>query len=308
MSVLAGPAASPVAAQHVSDDELPPPVPVSLGPALIAACLAADPKGVAALLAQGADPSFSCGASRADAALISSTPLSAVSRAFGVADPSRIADVARLLLANGARLESTDQVDLAVGAVEHDCWQILDVLLSAGADLAPLAFGLMCIAIARQSVVMVAALRNRGIDPNVRDARGVTSIWAWCTGELDDLAPQSLATPDLDAVTDFVRRLVECGVYVDAVDGVGATPLMRALVAKRTDVAKALIANGARTDVRLRSGVSALHLAAVCAGPEFLRFLAQREIPLRDLKRLAMDGLQPDVRASIAAIDRKSVV
>lgn len=293
----------------VVPEEVPTPLAISLAPALFAACLETDHKQVIALLADGANPNLAHIEVK-DSVCTTITPLQAtlLSISNDAATPrmlrKQVVRIAKTLFESGARIEKIERT-LLLNTVAMEIDELLDVLAAQGARLKRHGFDLMCLAMANESMPMIQALARHGISPNVRDSHHSAPFLDWCAGTLRHRRTRELtALDDPEALAEVIEKFANCGVDVNHQDRMGATPLMRAIVCGEKTTAKALILAKANTDILLRNGVGALHLAAMCGSQDFLRFLAAQGVALNDLNRLHAKGLQPDVRAIVLAVQK----
>lgn len=291
----------------VAPEKVPTPLEISLVSDLFSACLETDHKRVIALLAGGADPNLSYieikGAIATPVSPLQATLLSVSNDA---ATPrmlrKQVVRIAKTLFDAGARIDKLER-NLLLNTVAMEIDELLDVLADHGARVKRHGFELMSLAMANESIAMIEALGRHGVSPNVRDDHHSTPFLDWCSGTLR--ARKTKKTPTSENAKNtasVIEKFACCGVNINFQDRMGATPLMRAIVCGENTIAEALILVNANTDILLRNGVGALHLAAMCGSQEFLRFLSAQGILLNDLKRLHVKGLQPDVKAIVFAM------
>ena len=103
-------------------------------------------------------------------------------------------------------------------------------------------------AVKRDNGGSITELVRRGVDPNVRDAKGQTALVMAMREENLKVAEALLASPGID---------------VDAANAAGETPLMLAAIKGRLDWCRRLLDRGARVE---RPGWTPLHYAA--SGPD----------------------------------------
>lgn len=99
---------------------------------------------------------------------------------------------------------------------------------------------------------------------------------------------------------DKIATLVDAGVDIEIKDKVGATGLMRCIIAGNYPLAKALISLGADLTVKLANGVSTSHIAATYSPRDFLLFYLRHNPCPSDLSRLQSKRIQPDSKSLIA--------
>lgn len=308
---------TPKAAQAKSPETTAAPSPVEVAPSalekslaepLFNACIETNHKAVVALLAQGASPNLSHmllrGGEQHGVA-----PLQAMLMAVSNADATprmlrkQVVRIAKTLFEAGAQIGNLER-NLLLNTVALDADELLDVLVARGARVQRRhGFELMSLAMANESTLMINALVRQSVNPNMRDAHFSTPFLDWCSGFLRSRRTVSTPAPrDPQILSKIIQQFMESGVDINLPDHLGATPLMRALVAGENEVAKALILAKANTELLLRNGVGALHLAAACGSQDFLRFLSTQEIPTSDLKRLRIKNMQPDVKSIVLSL------
>lgn len=271
---------------------------------LVNACLEADVKAVLAALDDGADPN--CVVPLSKGSLLENVvPLEAAALAIskGVATPKilrkQVTRICKLIMdAGGVFLETDTERKLLVASVLFESEDLLNLLVERGANLFKFCVDLFGFAFSNRSVSMVANLVSHGMNPNAKDAFKSTPFLDWCGGALD--SKRTLSDSDLkesDAL-NVIAGFLKCGVDLNLPDGVGATPLMRALISGKEDVALALVSMKVDVLKTMRNGLNAFHLAAFCGRIEFLRspLVSDR---LKDLFDLEVKNLQPDVRSLI---------
>ncbi len=95
-----------------------------------------------------------------------------------------------------------------------------------------------------------------------------------------DYLVMAAGTGDLEAVNDIVQFLIAAGADVNAVDDVNCTALMRAADhCNATEIVRALLAAGARTDVRAAGGATALDLATYSNCDENATLIRRAGVP-----------------------------
>lgn len=152
-------------------------------------------------------------------------------------------------------------------------------------------------AIYRKDLGAIARLLEEGVDPNERDPHGRTPImYAILSFE------PALATIDLllnsgadinlsdneqkwtclhfaarDGNVPVMRRLIEAGAKIDAVDVFGNTPLLRAVMGARSDASaiELLVHSGADPDLKNKSSVSPRALAERLGRGDVVALFAQ---------------------------------
>lgn len=271
------------------------------------ACTHIRHREVVSLLAEGADPNASVAIS-AGALEVRLRPLQAVLAGVSTdeATPRMLRKlVVRIvvsLLDAGAVLPPVER-DLLFGAVSHNVEELLDVLVKRGALVQRYGFELTAIALWNRSTTLLHALSRNGVDLNCHDAAFCTPFLNWCVAEHAE-GRTIRGTDPAESLAKLVAQFRLCGVDVNLPDRLGATALMRALASGDLVQAKGLLLAGARVDVPMRNGVTAVHLAAVCGGSDFLRFMQELHLPLGSLSALELKGLlQPDARDFIRSLD-----
>lgn len=283
----------------------------SLAKPLFDACIDTDHKSVVAVLLQGANPNLKHLHVR-DGEAFEIAPLQAMLMAVSNGDATprmlrkQVVRIAKALFEAGAEFGNLEQ-DLLLSTVALDAEELLDFLVERGARVKRRhAFELMSLAMANESILMINALIKQNVNPNIRDAHFSTPFLDWCSGLLKSKSTvKNSFNKDCESISQLIGKFAASGVDIDLSDHLGATPLMRALVVGENEIAKALILSKANTEIFLRNGVGALHLAVVCGSQDFLRFLSRQEISMLDLNKLDVRNLQPDVKAIFQTLKSK---
>lgn len=142
-------------------------------------------------------------------------------------------EVIRLLVQSGASIDGADAVDDEGGAARKTSPLRLAVLL--------------------QRLPQAQALLALGADPQPQDAPVGMTLW-------QELSPKAAAQAP-ETLDQWVRLLRDHGCPVDLADGRGRTGLMHAARFNSLPLVRAMLALGARTDLRDNEGLSALGLA-----------------------------------------------
>lgn len=284
------------------------PQPRQIDHMLLTACYDGRQREIPILVAGGADPNmiFEDGAGISPRRI---TPLLAVMRVAARGDTTpklarkQTLRLLKLLFDQGALPKLCDR-ELVLSAINLDAGEILSFLIeTGGARIGRMARESMCVAMFGRRYEAFDTLRTYGLDPNIRDTWGSTPLLELASEHprlLQDAEWVSRKHEDLWHFRQLLQ-LVRLGVDIDAGDRIGATPLMRALVAGLPGLARALVRAGANTQVMLRNGVSTLHLAAACGNQDFLRFLVANGASFQEFRRLKSKRLQPDMRSYIVS-------
>ncbi|MEI6519773.1 MAG: ankyrin repeat domain-containing protein [bacterium] len=172
---------------------------------------------------------------------------------------SRSADVAAVLLANGA----------SPNAARSDSVTPLNIAISNGDDK-----------LARLLIASKA-------DINIADSSGITPLHLAIAKDLNDLAHDLIArgatintadksknTPLITAVQHgnilIATELIKKGANVNTADNYGGTPIH---YADKSEIIKALIQGGAKINAALKNGLTPLHLAVLQNNPEKIKLL-----------------------------------
>jgi ankyrin repeat protein len=276
----------------------------TLSISLVQACSEGDIRQIEALLRAGADPNYQC------ATTVYGIPTT-TSPILAAADVAKRTDsMPKMLLRQSGRILRLLISAGAVAAPKEK--QILETLAATGNEEgfeliatqqgvrpARYAHALVSSAMMHHHPNFIATLRRYGIDPNVRDAWGATPLLDICSAQLP-FFHDTYWTDTREKEFWYLRHLTALaavGVDLNVRDRVGATPLMRAIVSKQLSIARALVHAGADIECHLKNGVATLHLAAYCTNREFMEMLMSHLPSRRDLIRMKLLRLQPDVRA-----------
>lgn len=273
----------------------------TLAEPLIEACSEGRFKDVAALLDSGADPNAGVEEmGRNGVRLV--RPLTAIFRVVARGDTMpKIAQrqshrIMQTLIEHGARIRIVER-EVLIYAVRLGLPKTLQFLVEQGARAHRYAHELMENAILMHKLDCIDALASFGIDPNVRDQWGSTTFLDICAGNLR-LEVRAGVPQDL---TQRLGQLIEHGIDIHATDRMGTTALMRAVVSQQDGLMQALLIHKASAAPTLRNGVCAVHLAALSGSINRIRLIMAHADVRKDLERLNVKRLQPDVKAFLAA-------
>lgn len=274
----------------------------TLAEPLIEACSEGRFKDVAALLESGADPNVGV-EELGRYGVRTVRPLTAIFRVMARADmlpkvaQHQVHRIITALIEAGARVRLADR-EMLIYAVRMGLPETLQFLVEHGARAHRFGHELMESAIVSRKLECIDVLAKLGIDPNVRDQWGSTTFLDVCFGNLSfDPRPASV-----EEMTRLIRQLMDHGLDINVTDRLGTTALMRSIVGQQDTIMQALLACGARADLTLPNGVCAAHLAAHTGSVSRLRMLLGNEHVRKDLERLNVKRLQPDVKAFLAAL------
>lgn len=177
--------------------------------------------------------------------------------------------------------------------------QLLERLLQAGVDLDTRdsrGMGALHLAAALGRVDMVRRLVAHGASPDLRAADGQTPLGAALASGRRDIADwldwrgwplprRPLRAQDVPAAAmagdaDAVRRLLELGLPVDAVDRQGCSALLRAAGGGHADVVDLLLARGADAGLAAQSGATPLSAAVSMRHADIVDRLVAAGVPL----------------------------
>jgi hypothetical protein len=311
MTAATPPAATPRPPRAAKEPEQELAKPEEIDHALLVACHDGKLREIPILINGGANPNtiFEDGGGVSQKKI---TPLIAAMRVAARSDTTpklaraQTLRVLKILIENGAAVRLVDR-ELVLSAINLDAGDILSFLIeTGGARINRMARESMCVAMFGRRYEAFDTLRTFGIDPNIRDVWGSTPLLELCSEHPRLLQDSEWTRHRGDELWHFrqLLQLIRVGVDINAGDRIGATPVMRALVAGLPALARALIRAGANPGVMLRNGVSTMHLSAACADQDFLRFMAANEASFEDFRRLKTKRLQPDTRAYIISVLR----
>ncbi|MGB5245485.1 MAG: ankyrin repeat domain-containing protein, partial [Woeseia sp.] len=135
--------------------------------------------------------------------------------------------------------DAVEELNILLLAIELDDPEILDQLVSEGLsfDGLPNSYGVSSLYMAtyRQAPNSFAWAVNRGVDPNLADAGGLT--------------PLAIASMQPPGEFDGIRRLLAAGAVTDIVSADGMTPLAIAIWSGNLTNAMSLVEAGANVAV-----------------------------------------------------------
>jgi hypothetical protein len=278
---------------------------------LVHACFRGDLDAVSRLMHAGHDPDsprelILDGIRTTTSPLLAAAAYGASPGGHNVARRAISTHIIRKLLEGGASVQAVDRSLIESLTISGNA-EALQLVLRSGARLKQ-AYQLVALAISHHQVAILSTLKNFGIDPNVTDGHGNTALHHVCSGTLPFFRDsQWHLSENTDGWhLDRIRELVGAGVDLDRRDAIGATALMRAIVARQLVLANALVIIGADINCRMRNGVAALHLAVARANRSFVSVLLDQRIDRQDVLRIAMKRMQPDIRALIGTRIRSS--
>lgn len=175
----------------------------------------------------------------------------------------RLAEVGAMLHCHSARLLPHKHSFLSHALVEHNRWETLDALLPFGLDVNELNFyrqtplQSFCRPYPCDEVGLIDKLLARGADAHHADFRGQQVLHTACIGN----SPQCL------------ERLLQAGVFIDALDHQDFTPLMHAAEQGHIGICQRLIDHQARINTYSFEGQTAVDLARESGHFELASFL-----------------------------------
>ncbi len=208
------------------------------------------------------------------------------------------ADLASLLLQYGAHTEARDQVGVTALLVAADRGKtaIARLLVEHGAEVNatdPHGASVLAKAVSSGDTELVGLLLDHGAEVNTRDDQGYTPLWHAGSrgyGEVARLLVDYGAEMTLDVAimlgdVERVEGFLNAGADINAPDPVqGSPPLHRAAFWGQLEVAKLLISRGANIH-RTANADLPLLIAAGRAGPELVRILLDRGVPVNSRNR-----------------------
>jgi ankyrin repeat protein len=280
----------------------------TLAEPLIEACSEGRFKDVVSLLESGADPNSTVEEmGRYGARKV--YPMTATFRVLARGDAlPKLAQkqserIIHALVQAGAQMRQVDR-EVLLHAVRMGMPDMIVYLVGRGARVHRYGHELMEMAILNHRSECIVALKSLGIDPNVRDQWGSTTFLDLCSGALK-FAPIEQNLHLEDPVAWFRKRfsaLFQLGVQINSTDGVGATALMRSIVAQQDPIMHALLDEGASLQPTMRNGVNALHLAAASGSLSRVKRILRNIADRSQIERMRALSLQPDIKAHLAQL------
>lgn len=136
-------------------------------------------------------------------------------------------------------------------------------------------------AIANDYFYMIDKLLVLGADPNVPDINGDTPLikTIWLTMSTSSSSSTDEITKNREQIFKLVKRLVQSGANVNAINESGRTPLFTAIYQNNTEIALYLLENGAtctETNEMLKSNFTLLHYACFQGNYTLAKALLER--------------------------------
>jgi hypothetical protein len=203
----------------------------------------------------------------------------------------------------GARMRQVER-EVLLHSVRMGMPDMITYLATNGARVHRFGHELMEMAILHHKLDCAARLKAMGIDPNVRDQWGSTTFLDLCSGSLKFhmIDAQAFKADPLRWFRNRLGELFELGVQINSVDAVGATALMRSIVAQQDVITRALLEEGASLQPAMRNGVNALHLAAASGSLDRLKRILRNVADRSQIERMRVTRLQPDIKAHLAHV------
>ena len=272
--------------------------------ALIQACASGKLAEVRRLLAAGHDPAARFALPGQDRPTETVSPMTAaISFAQTVDTTPRVAGaqalrILRALIEAGAPVVPA-QRELLVAAVRAGHMESIDLVLERGAQMTPYAMLLTREAIAAARPAVLEHLARHGVALDERTAGGSTAFLDVCAG-LPPMTLRSTTGRSGQTIERFIGALRGLGIDIGARDKLGANALMRASASGQAILAHALIEAGVSLTDSLPNGVNSIALIIARGDAELARFVLGLNLPRRELARLKLERLQPDVRTRLA--------
>lgn len=184
------------------------------------------------------------------------------SSGFALLEKGRFERLRERIAENPELLERTDRKTgntLLEQALESGNPEAIELLISAGADLASVA-GQINLSALLENLPMLGTLLRNGIDPDAVDADGFAPVH------------HAVETQNTNALV----VLLDNGADVDARTRLHQTPLLLAIMADDLPTAGILLGYGADPNAWDRRGETALHKAVRRRNPEGVRFLLEK--------------------------------
>lgn len=275
---------------------------------LIDACSQGRFKNVVALLGSGADPNASVD-EMGRHGIRKVYPMTATFRIIARGDAlPKLAQrqserIIHALIGAGARMRQVER-EVLLHSVRMGMPEMIDHLVLNGARAHRYGHELMEMAILHHKIDCAVKLKSLGVDPNIRDQWGSSTFLDLCSGALkfQMIDPESFKEDPLNWFRSRLCGLFELGVQINCIDAVGATALMRSIVAKQDVIMRSLLEEGASLQPTMRNGVNAVHLAVASGSLDRLKRILRNVSDRNQIDRMNVVKIHSDVKAHLAYI------
>lgn len=272
---------------------------------VVSLCLSGDVKGLESLLSSNSK-AYVIGGESSEVRNLLSQGLVAAAKfpVHGVGLPKMLHKqsfrMVKIFLKYGINFEGIEKQFL-IACLKSENFETLDLASKSGLSIKRYANVCADTALASANKKVIEAITNYNVSINQIDDHFETSFLRLCANRImlftDEKWNQS--SNNEHWYLEKILTLISAGVDIEAKDKIGATGLMRSIIAGNFQLAKALINSGADITAKLPNGVSTSHIAAACSPREFLRFYLSKNPCQVDLSRLQSKRIQPDSRALI---------
>jgi hypothetical protein len=273
---------------------------------VVSVCLNGDTKSLEIIL-ESHLATHCCTQEAADAKLVLSQGLIAAAKfpQLGAGLPKMLIKqscrMIKQFLAHGVTFDGIEKPFL-IESLKSSNLEALDIASKSGLRIQRYSHACADAALAIADKKCIGILEKYGIGINLIDDHFETPFLRLCANRImfQTDEPKNPNSNSEQWYLDKIATLVDAGVDIEIKDKVGATGLMRCIIAGNYPLAKALISLGVDLSVRLPNGVSTSHLAATHSPRDFLQFFLRHNPCPSDLSRLHSKRIQPDSKSLIA--------